>query len=90
MLYKFKSKAAADLIMLQPHGQHLLEIIGKHSATEPSLKGILLPEQMSQALDALSAAITHEEAARHEAVAAAQASLVFVSSSNVAAQGELS
>jgi hypothetical protein len=61
MLYKFKSKAAGDVIMLQPNGQHVLEIIGKHSAADPSLKGILLPEQMPGALDLLNAAITHEE-----------------------------
>ncbi|MBP9904726.1 MAG: DUF1840 domain-containing protein [Rhodoferax sp.] len=73
MLYKFKSKAAGDVIMLQPNGEHVLQIIGKHSADEPSVKGILLPEQMAQALDALSAAIAHEEAARRDAIAAAQA-----------------
>ena len=46
MLYKFKSKVTGDVIMLQPNGQRVLEIIGKHSAAEPSTKGILLPEQM--------------------------------------------
>ena len=50
MLYKFKSKATGDLIMLQPNGERVLEIIGKHSAAEPSVKGILLVEQMPQAL----------------------------------------
>ena len=73
MLYKFKSKAAGDVIMLQPNGQQLLEIIGKHSASDPSLKGILLPEQMPQALSALQAAIEQEEAQRHAAVAQAKA-----------------
>ena len=29
MLYKFKSKAAGDLIMLEPNGRRVLEIIGK-------------------------------------------------------------
>ena len=60
MLYKFKSKAAADLIMLQPNGRRLLEIIGKSGT--PS-KGILLPEQMPAAIAALEAAIAREEAA---------------------------
>jgi len=73
MLYKFKSKVTGDVIMLQPGGQQLLEIIGKHSAAEPSVKGILLPEQMAQALTQLADAITHEEAARREAIAQAQA-----------------
>jgi hypothetical protein len=73
MLYKFKSKAAGDVIMLQPNGQQVLEIIGKHSAADPSLKGILLPEQMPGALDLLNAAITHEETSRRNAIAKAQA-----------------
>jgi len=72
MLYKFKSKVTGDVIMLQPSGQHVLEIIGKHSAAEPSVKGILLPEQLPQALARLTAAITEEEAARHAAIAQAQ------------------
>jgi hypothetical protein len=42
MLYKFKSKAAGDLIMLQANGERMLQIIGK----EPGPKGIVLPEQM--------------------------------------------
>ena len=29
MLYKFKSKSTADLIMLEPNGRRVLEIIGK-------------------------------------------------------------
>ena len=73
MLYKFKSKATGDVIMLQPNGQHVLEIIGKHSAADPSLQGILLPEQMPHALAALEAAIAREEATRAEAVARAKA-----------------
>lgn len=73
MLYQFKSKVTGNVIMLQPNGEHVLEVIGKHSAAEPSVKGILLPEQMPQALAALEAAITQEEAARDEAVAQAKA-----------------
>lgn len=73
MLYKFKSKATGDVIMLQPNGQRVLEIIGKHSAAEPSVKGILLPEQMQDALSALQTAIGHEEVQRKEAIAKAKA-----------------
>ena len=73
MLYKFKTKATGDVIMLQANGQRVLEIIGKHSASEPSLKGILLPEQMPQALNALQAAVEQEEAQRKKAVAQAKA-----------------
>lgn len=58
MLYKFKSKAAGDLIMLEPNGRRVLDIIGK----EPQAKGIILPEQMPAAIAALEAAIAREEA----------------------------
>ena len=68
MLYKFKSKATADLIMLQPNGQRVLQIIGKGDAQS---KGILLPEQMTAAIAALEAAIAREEDALKAAQAAA-------------------
>lgn len=58
MLFKFKSKAAGDLIMLEPNGRRVLEIIGK----DPQPKGIILPEQMATAAAALEAAIAREEA----------------------------
>lgn len=58
MLFKFKSKAAGDLIMLEPNGRRVLEIIGKDA--QP--KGIILPEQMAAAVSALEAAIRSEEA----------------------------
>ncbi len=73
MLYKFKSKVTGDVIMLQANGQRVLEIIGKHSAADPSIKGILLPEQMPQALDALKNAVLHEETQQKEAIAQALA-----------------
>ena len=57
MLYKFKSKNAGDLIMLEPHGRRILEVIGK----EPGTKGIILPEQMPAAIAAIEAAIKLEE-----------------------------
>lgn len=58
MLYKFKSKAAGDLIMLEPNGRRVLEIIGK----DPAAKGIILPAEMGPAAAALEAAISREEA----------------------------
>jgi len=73
MIYKFKSKNSGDVIMLQPNGQRVLEIIGKHSVADPSMTGILLPEQMPQALSALATAIANEENARREAIAQAKA-----------------
>ena len=57
MLYKFKSKNTGNVIMLEPHGRQVLEIIGK----EAGPKGIILPEQMPAALLALRAAIALEE-----------------------------
>jgi cyclopropane-fatty-acyl-phospholipid synthase len=64
MLYKFKSQAAADLIMLQPNGQSILQIIGKDSSAS---QGIILPEQMPMAIAALEAAIAAEDAVRKPA-----------------------
>jgi hypothetical protein len=63
MLYKFKSKAAGDLIMLEPNGRRVLEIIGKDAGP----KGIILPAEMPAAIASLDAAITREEA-EHEAM----------------------
>ena len=60
MLYKFKSAATGDLIMLEPNGRRVLEIIGKDAGP----KGIILPEQMPAALAALEQAIAADEAAR--------------------------
>lgn len=64
MLYKFKSKAAGDLIMLEPNGRRVLEIIGK----DPGPKGIIEPAQMPAALAALDAAIAREESEQQAAV----------------------
>ena len=62
MLYKFKSKATGDLIMLEPQGRQILQIIGK----EPGPKGIILPEEMSQAIDDLHDAVLAEEAEQED------------------------
>ena len=59
MLYIFKSKASANLIMLQPNGERMMEIIGK----DTSGKGILLPEHMPAAIAALEAALAQDGAA---------------------------
>ena len=59
MLYKFKSKATGDLIMLEPQGKHILKLIGKEAGS----KGIILPSEMMAAIDALHAAVEHEEVA---------------------------
>jgi hypothetical protein len=68
MLFKFKSKAAGDLIMLEPNGRRVLQIIGK----DPSSTGIILTTQMAAAIAALESAVASEEAAIAEAKAAAK------------------
>ena len=57
MLYIFKSTAAADLIMLEPNGRRVLQIIGK----EAGPKGIIETAQMPAAIAALQAQIAVEE-----------------------------
>ena len=69
MLYKFKSKAAGDLIMLEPNGRRVLEIIGKDA--EP--KGIILAEQMPAAISALEGAVEKDEAEHKALIAEAKA-----------------
>ena len=69
MIYKFKSKVAGDLIMLEPNGKRVLEIIGK----DPQPKGIILPEQMAAAIAALEAAVAQEEADQEAGKEQAQA-----------------
>ena len=69
MLYKFKSKAAGDLIMLEPNGRRVLQIIGKDAGAQ----GIILPEQMDAAMLALQSAIDQEDAEFQAAVAKAKA-----------------
>ncbi|MCB4363523.1 DUF1840 domain-containing protein [Hydrogenophaga taeniospiralis] len=56
-LYRFKSRETGDLVMLQPHGKRMLEILGK----DPGNPGIVSPEQMSGAVQALRDAVAHEE-----------------------------
>lgn len=73
MLYKFKSKTTGDVIMLQPNGRRVLEIIGKDTQAGTGDQGIILPEQMPAAIEALLAAITQEEVRRKAAVAQALA-----------------
>ena len=59
MLYKFKSQAAAEVIMLQPDAETLLKIIGK----SPGAQGIVTVAQVPAAVAALRKAIAEQEAA---------------------------
>ena len=58
MIYKFKSQAAADVIMLSLSGEQMLTIIGKEIAPQ----GIITVEQIPAAIAALKAAVAAHEA----------------------------
>jgi Domain of unknown function (DUF1840) len=57
-LYRFKSRETGDLVMLQPSGKRILEILGK----DPVGAGIIRPEEMQGAMAALRTAAQAEEA----------------------------
>lgn len=59
MLYRFKSQATADVIMLQRTGEQMLEIVGKPVGGP----GVLTVEQIPAAIAALEAAVAAQEAA---------------------------
>ena len=63
MLYKFKSRATADLIMLEANGRQVLDIIGKPADDE---HGIIAAEQIPAAIAALEAAAREDMARRSE------------------------
>ena len=58
MIYKDKSQAAADVIMLQINAEQMLTIIGK----EASAQGIVTVAQIPAAIAALEAAVAAHEA----------------------------
>jgi hypothetical protein len=62
-MYRFKSKADGDLIMMAPVGDQLLRIIGR----EPAAKGIIELAVLPQAIAALEEAIAAAELARVDA-----------------------
>jgi hypothetical protein len=62
MIYRFTSKATGDTLMLGPHGDALLRLIGR----EPAPKGILEVAAMPAAIAALRQAIADDEAARRD------------------------
>ncbi len=69
MLYKFKSKASGDLILLEPAGRRILQIIGK----DPGPTGIIQPPEMAAAATALERAVEDEESQQKAAIAEALA-----------------
>ncbi len=60
MHYRFKSKADADLLMMQPIAEQLLAIVGR----EPAPQGIIESAVIPGAIAALEAAIADERAAQ--------------------------
>ena len=62
MLYKFKSKAAGDVIMLGPNGDQVMRLVGR----EPAAKGIFEVAHMPQLISALERAVAADDAARKQ------------------------
>lgn len=63
MMYKFKSKAAGDVIMLGPNGDQVMRLLGR----EPAPKGIFEAADLAAAAAALEAAVQADELARRSA-----------------------
>ena len=66
MIYRFKSEADGDVLMLAPAGDAVLRIIGK----EPAAKGIIECKALGADIRALEAAVGVEEAARRSEASA--------------------
>ena len=62
-MYRFKSKADGDLIMMGPVGDQILRIVGR----EPAPRGIIEVAALPQAIAALEEAIAAAELARGDA-----------------------
>lgn len=83
MLYKFKSKACSDLIMLGPDAQRLLRLMGSDAAP----KGIFTVDQQAQAIAALEAAVAQDEARIAALLAERQANLDSNAAADAPAEG---
>lgn len=57
MIYKFKSRAAADVVMLQGNAEQMLAIVGKAPATQ----GVITVAHIPAAIAALKTAIAAHE-----------------------------
>ena len=65
MLYKFKSKAAGDVIMLGPNGDQVLRLLGR----EPAPQGIFEVAHMPGLVATLEQAVAADDSARRDAAA---------------------
>ena len=72
MIYKFKSIAAPDLIMLEAIGRRMLEIIGRDLNSSDAVKGILQCVDMPAALTALQGAVDADDAHRQSVLQSAK------------------
>ena len=58
MIYRFRSPATGDVVMLGAAGDELLRLLGR----EPSAKGIVEPADMPAAIERLQAAVQAAQA----------------------------
>jgi hypothetical protein len=61
-MYRFKSKADGDLIMMAPVGDQILRLLGR----EPAPQGIIEVAALPQAIEALEQAIAAAEKTRRD------------------------
>lgn len=69
MIYRFKSKAGADVIMMGANGEQVLRLLGR----EPAAEGLLPVDQLTAAVSALEHAVAEDEARFAQQQADAQA-----------------
>jgi hypothetical protein len=60
MLYRFRSPATADTLMLGPQAEQFFRVLGR----EPAVRGIIEPAAMPKALQALAQAVEDDDAQR--------------------------
>jgi hypothetical protein len=63
MLYKFKSKAAGDVIMLGPNGDAVMRLLSR----EPAAQGIFEAQHLPALIAALEKAVADDDTARKTA-----------------------
>ena len=69
MLYRFKSQATADVVMLEANARQLLDIVGKAAGPQ----GVFTVDQIPAAISALETAVhreTEQHRHNHDALAA--------------------
>lgn len=79
MLYKFKSKAGGDVIMLASHGAQVLGWLGR----DPAQPGIVEHADMAQAIAKIKSALDAEEDLQRQRAEESEASLESVESKDV-------